>query len=203
MNERLNKREGLSYRCPVCDVTLAAEPVLPMYDTPCPNCGYRLWCRKKKVGDVVVLSVLPDGTPEVAEIERLVESLVGSCRMLRVVVDLSGLEFINSAMMARLISLRKRVLAAKGKLVLCGLSPHVQTVFSRTRIETLFEIVDTATDAVRTLSSEARHRQVPATRIQASQPAINAAGGNRPLPSQPGIRKIEMRFGGGHGFCSV
>jgi hypothetical protein len=106
-------------------------------------------------------------------------------------------------MMAGLLALRKRMLAAKGRLVLCGLSPNVQTVFSRTRIETLFEIVDSATDAVRTLSSEVRHRQFYATRIQAPQPAINAAAGNRPLPSGPGISKIEMGFGSGHSFCGL
>jgi anti-sigma B factor antagonist len=89
--------------------------------------------------------------PEAADIERLAESLVRSCRVLRVVVDLSGLDFINSTMMAGLLALRKRVLAAKGRLVLCGLSPHVQSIFSHTRIESLFEIVDPATDAVSTL----------------------------------------------------
>jgi anti-anti-sigma factor len=134
----------------VCDVTLAAEPALPRYDTPCPDCGYRLWCRRRKVEDVVFLSVLPDRTPERADIERLAESLERSCRVLRVVVDLSGLDFINSAMMAGLLVLRKRVLAAKGRLVLCGLSPHVQAIFSSTQIERLFEIVATVTDAVST-----------------------------------------------------
>jgi anti-anti-sigma factor len=163
MTELLEKRAGPSYRCPVCDVMLAAEPTLHTYDARCPDCGYRQWCRKRKVGDVVVLSVLPDRTPELADIELLAESLERSSRVLRVVVDLSGLALIDSTMMARLISMRKRVLAAKGKLVLCGLSPHVRTIFARTHIETLFEIVDTATDAVSTLGSQARRRQSRAT----------------------------------------
>jgi anti-anti-sigma factor len=163
MTELSEKRAGPLYRCPVCDVVLAAEPALPTYDAPCPDCGYRLWCRKRKVRDVVVLSVLPDRTPQLADIERLAESLERSSRVLRVVLDLSGLALIDSAMMARLISFRRRVLPAKGKLVLCGLSPHVRTVFARTHIETLFEIVDTVTDAVRTLAPEARHRQSRAT----------------------------------------
>jgi anti-anti-sigma factor len=163
MTELLEKRAGPSYRCPVCDVMLAAEPALPTYDAPCPDCGCRLWCRKRKVGDVVVLSVLPDSTPEVADIEQVAESLERSSRVLSVVVDLSGLAVIDSTLMARLISIRKRVLVAKGRLVLCGLTPHVQAIFARTHIETLFPIVDTVTDAVRTLAPEARHRQSRAT----------------------------------------
>ncbi len=197
MTELFEKRAGPSYRCPVCDVTLAAEPALPTYDTPCPDCGCRLWCRKRNVDDVVVLSVLPNRTPEHADVERLAESLVRSCRVLRVVVDLSGLDFINSAMMAGLLILRRRVLAANGSLVLCGLSGHVPTILSRTRIESLFEIVDAVTDAASVLSSEARHRQVHATRVQAPQPAINAAGGNRPSPSQPGTSKTKKSWGTG------
>jgi anti-anti-sigma factor len=153
MTELFEERAGPSYRCPVCDVTLAAEPALPTYDTPCPDCGYQLWCRKRKVDDVVLLSVLPDRTAERADIERLAESLVRSCHVLRVVIDLSGLEFISSAMIAELLALRKRVLAAKGRLVLCGLSPYVQTIFSSTQIERLFEIVDAVTDAVSTFNS--------------------------------------------------
>ena len=88
MTELFEKRAGPSYRCPVCDVMLAAEPALPAYDAPCPDCGYRLWCRKRKVGDVVVLSVLPDRTPEHSELERLAESFLRRRDVLRVVVDL-------------------------------------------------------------------------------------------------------------------
>jgi anti-anti-sigma factor len=143
-----------------------------------------LWCRKRKVDDVVVLSVLPDRTPELPDVKRLAESLVRSCRVLRVVVDLSDLAFINSAMMAGLLLLRKQVLAAKGRLVLCGLSPHVQATFGRTRIDRLFEILDMTTDALSTLSSGTGSRHVRATRIEMPQVAGNHAKGDRPWRGQ-------------------
>ena len=201
MTELFGERAGPSCRCPVCDVMLAAESALPTYDTPCPGCGCRLWCCKREVDDVVFLSVLPYRTPEQADVKRLAESLVHSCRALRVVVDLSGLDFINSAMMAGLLVLRRRVLAAKGRLVLCGLSPHVPTVFARTQLNSLFEIVDAAADAVSTLNSESRPRQVRTTRVEASQPSVNAAGGNRPSRSQPGTSKMKKESGTGAVFA--
>lgn len=203
MTDLLEQRTAPLYRCPVCDVMLAAEPALPTYDPPCPDCGCRLWCRKRKVGDVFVLSVLPDRTPELADIERLVESLERSSRVLRVVVDLSDLDIINSAMMARLISIKRRVLDARGKLMLCGLSPYVQTVFARTRIESLFEIVDTAMVAVSTLASKASHRQPSATSIQVPQPPISTASGNRPSHGGPNTNQFKSRLADGHGFCGL
>lgn len=196
------RREDLSYQCPVCDVTLTAEPALPTYDAPCPDCGYGLWCRKRKVDDVVVLSVLPDRTPELADIKRLTESLVRSCRVLRVVVDLSDLNFVNSAMMARLISLRRRVLAAKGRLVLCGLSPHVETVFSRTRIDSLFEIRDTSTDALSELSSRTGSRREHAMKVESPQVAVDDAKRNRPPRIQHGKSPTEKKMHGGRASCS-
>lgn len=201
--ELLEKRGGPSYRCPVCDVMLAAEPTLPTYDAPCPDCGYRLWCRKRTVGDVVVLCVLPDRTPELADIERVAESLKRSSCVLRVVLDLSGLVLIDSTMMARLIGMRRRMLAAGGKLVLCGLSPHVRTVFARTRIDSLFEIVDTVRDAVSRLTPQERHRQTRATSFPAPHPAISASNGNRPSHGWPNTNQTKSRLADGRGFCSL
>lgn len=197
------KREDLSCRCPVCDVTLAADPALPTYDTPCPDCGYHLWCCKRKVDDVIVLSVLPDRIPEHAGIKRLAESLVGSCRVLRVAVDLSGLNVIDSATIARLVVLRKLVLTAKGSLVLCGLSPHARTVFSRTRLDRLFEILETETDALNTLNSGASRRQVHATPVRTPQLPDNAAEDNRPTRDQLGTRQTANLLAGGRAVCSL
>jgi anti-anti-sigma regulatory factor len=91
------------------------------------------------VDDVVVLSVLPDRTPEHSDIERLAESLVRCGGVLRVVADLSDVG-ISSAFVARLVALNKRVVAANGKLVLYGLSPFLRDAFVDSRLDKVFDI---------------------------------------------------------------
>lgn len=150
----LEERLETPYLCPVCGVILAAEPAQPTYDAPCSDCGYPLWCRERTVEGVHVLDVLPDRTPEHSDIARLADALTRSRPRPRVVVDLSALSFINSSLMARLVALKKRLEAARCKLVLCGLTPFVREVFAYTQMEKLFRTVDSTTNALRALRLE-------------------------------------------------
>jgi anti-sigma B factor antagonist len=184
MNNPSQKRADLLYRCPVCNVRLSAEPALPAYDAPCPDCGSSLWCGRSTVDGVVLLHILPDRTPEHADIERLTASLVTSTSVPRIVLDLSNLEFITSALMARLIVLNKHVRGVKGRLVLCGLSPLVLEVFCRTRLETLFEVLDTVPDALDTLQSPPSSGPGPARTVEGGKPGIDSRDRNRPSRHQ-------------------
>jgi len=92
--------------------------------------------------DVAVLCAIPGKTPEHAEIERLADSLVSPSGVPRVVVQLSALDFMSSAFIARLVALNKRIRAAKGTLILCGLHPFVREAFHDSRLETVFDISD-------------------------------------------------------------
>jgi anti-anti-sigma factor len=94
------------------------------------------------VDDIVVLGVIPGRTPEHAEIERLADSLVSSGRAACVVVELSALDFMSSAFIARLVALNKRMQAAERRLILCGLHPFVREAFHDSRLERVFEISD-------------------------------------------------------------
>ena len=181
MSHLPNETMNMSYHCPLCGVPLGAEPVLRICAVSCYECGYPLWCRKRMVGDVAVLSVLAGNSPEQGDIERLAQSLVRSGRAPSVVVDLSRLDTIRSSLMAWLILLERRLDAARGKLVLCGLTPVVCEVFRRTRIENLFEIVDSTTEALSTLNSGKGHTQ------------INAAEGQKPHASK-GLHPLQVRL---------
>jgi len=92
------------------------------------------------VDGVVILHIVPEVTPEHADVERLCEQLVSSDDAPRVVFDLSDLDLINSALTARLIAVNKRVRAANGKLVLCGLCPIVLETFRGSRLDRVFSI---------------------------------------------------------------
>jgi anti-sigma B factor antagonist len=81
-------------------------------------------------------------TPEHADVERLCDSLTGAGSTPRVIVDLSDVELVGSAFTARLIALNKRMRAAGGRLVLCGLCPFVRDTFRGSRLDRVFEVAD-------------------------------------------------------------
>ncbi len=73
----------------------------------------------------------------------------------QVVVDLSKLTYMSSVGYGPLITLRSRVRADGGRLILCGLSGVVKEVFEATRLlinpnspKSLFEFTDTVDQAI-------------------------------------------------------
>ena len=68
-----------------------------------------------------------------------------------VVVDLSGVTYIDSSGLALFIETMQRVQAYGGKFALCGLRPGVKTIFEIARLDQVFIIfphVDAALAAV-------------------------------------------------------
>lgn len=133
-----------TYRCPICGSSLSSEPALPQYDAPCSQCGYFLWCRERCSAGVVALDVLPQRTPKPWDIVRLVEALVARGAHVRVVADLSRLDLVDSAFIARLMSLNKLLQASAGRLALTGLCAHIRETFGYLRLDRAFEIVESA-----------------------------------------------------------
>jgi anti-anti-sigma factor len=70
------------------------------------------------------------------ELLRLVEE-EGRTRLL---LSLSGIQYLSSAMLVKLIALKKRVEQDQGRLVLCGLSPVLCDIFRVSKLDHLFEI---------------------------------------------------------------
>ncbi len=56
------------------------------------------------------------------------------------VVDCTELDYVSSAGLRVLLMAAKKVKAAKGKLALCGLKPHVQEVFDVSGFSSIFAI---------------------------------------------------------------
>ena len=154
MNAPTGQRNDLPWQCPACDAKLAAEPAMPTHDAPCPERGYYLWCRKRMVDDVAVLDILPDRIPERPDIERLVESLVGSGGVPRAVLDLSRLQFIVSLLLAKLVVLSREMQRNHGRLILYGLQPVVRDTLASTKLDTILEIADDEEAALAGLQAE-------------------------------------------------
>ena len=66
-----------------------------------------------------------------------------------VVVDLSGVDFLDSSGLGSLIALLKRVSERGGDMKIAGLQKKVRMVFEITRAYKVFEIFDNASEAVK------------------------------------------------------
>lgn len=136
-----------SYTCPVCGAALPYHPIFLPPDIPCSDCGAYLWCGRRTHGPIMVLEMLAGRIPSPQDVDQVVESLLDSGDVRRVVVNMSELESLNSAFTARLVSLNKQIRGAGRRLILCELTPFVREVLGRLRLDALFEIVDRETDA--------------------------------------------------------
>jgi anti-sigma B factor antagonist len=67
----------------------------------------------------------------------------------RMVLDLSQLQFLDSAGLGALLSCLRRLSAEDGDLKLCGLTKPVRSVFEISRMHRIFEIYGTRDEALK------------------------------------------------------
>lgn len=60
----------------------------------------------------------------------------------RLVLDMSGVTYMDSSGVATLVEALQKINAGGGKLVLCGLQPKVKSIFQIAKLDTIFAIVD-------------------------------------------------------------
>jgi len=70
----------------------------------------------------------------------------------RVVLDLAGVEFVDSSGLGALIHMHK-TLDGRGKLALCNLDPKVRQLMKVTRLERVFAIADSVEEAAKLVSA--------------------------------------------------
>ena len=59
------------------------------------------------------------------------------------ILDIRGLEYISSAGLGILLSVQKKLSERGQRLRLANMSKHIRDVFKITRLETIFEIIET------------------------------------------------------------
>lgn len=95
---------------------------------------------RKRSGNIDVLEISGDFDFRCTEwFEREVESLVESSRT-RIVVDLSGVRFMDSAALTRLIHMQRRLRALGGEQVIVGPPRSVQTTIRTAGVDRLIRI---------------------------------------------------------------
>ncbi len=104
-----------------------------------------------QLNDAVVATVLQiSGDIDASSSTKLaqaVNELLGQGKV-KLVVDLSGVAFMDSSGIASLVLLYKRSKSALGDLRVCGLQDGVQALFDMTRLNRLLDVFPDATAAM-------------------------------------------------------
>jgi anti-anti-sigma factor len=112
--------------------------------------------------NVVRLLEDPQFTDDLQSLEDQIEKTAGST-----VLDFSQVGYINSSNIARLLRLRKRVISADLKLILCGIATQLWGTFLSTGLDKVFEFSDNVATALATLQmGEGTRSREPGARSQ-------------------------------------
>ena len=71
----------------------------------------------------------------------------------RLLLDFSGVAQLSSAMLAKLLILRRKMAAKREKLRLCGIEAQLRSVFAITKLDRIFDILDTEVGAIQAVAS--------------------------------------------------
>src|ERR1700685_368315 len=99
----------------------------------------------EEIGDVTIArfidrKILDENNIQV--IGNQLFSLIDEEGRTKIVLDFSNVEYLSSAALGKLITMEKKVKAAKGKLRLCCISPAIYEVFNITKLNRLFKIYE-------------------------------------------------------------
>ena len=86
----------------------------------------------EEVGDVTIAKLLDKKSLDETNIQIIgnqIFSLVDDDHREKIVLDLSAVEYLSSAALGKLLTMEKKVRAAKGRLMLCGIRPEIFEVF--------------------------------------------------------------------------
>jgi anti-sigma B factor antagonist len=98
----------------------------------------------ENVGDIVVVGFVDRRILDEQNIQIIADqlfSLVEDQNRLKLILNFGNVEYMSSAALGKLITLHKKMVTAKGKLVLCGISPQIFEVFAITKLDKIFTIV--------------------------------------------------------------
>lgn len=101
--------------------------------------------------NIVLLKIEKDRLLEMAIIDALAESMMHQLDLhprISMVVDLSSVTNMSSAMLGKFVALQKAVKKGKGRLSLTDMAPGIFELFKMTKLHKLFDIKATAEEAV-------------------------------------------------------
>ena len=107
-------------------------------------------------GDVIVVRLGKHRGFDELTVDKISDELLGvadrpDCQ--RLLLDFSGVAQLSSAMLAKLLILRRKMETKGEKLRLCGVNSHLRSVFAITRLDRIFDILDTEAGAINVVAS--------------------------------------------------
>jgi anti-sigma B factor antagonist len=105
----------------------------------------------RKQNEVAVVTFATSRILDQSNVQQLGEefgSLVDEYSLDKIVVNFSGVTYMSSAVMGKLVSLLKKVQAAGGRLVLCSIEDSIYEIFEIMRFDKMFDIRPTEDEAV-------------------------------------------------------
>ncbi len=78
----------------------------------------------------------------IEEVGEQLTSLAEGLEVGRVVLNFREVRLMSSSMLAVLLKFSRKVTAAKGRLKMCCIAPHLREVFKITRFDRIFELYD-------------------------------------------------------------
>ena len=104
-----------------------------------------------KVGDVTVVKFIDKKILDEASIQELGLELFGLIEQLNrksILLNFTGVEFLSSAALGKLITLDRKIKAAKGRLKMCNIRPEIFEVFQITKLNKVFDIRKEEAEAI-------------------------------------------------------
>ncbi len=103
------------------------------------------------IGGVVVARCLMSNLSDEENIDQVGQELLTlvdkyECR--RIILDLSDVEYMTSAMVGKMIRIHRQMHRDNGKLVLCQLHPTVYEILHTSKLLTYFNVANSVTEAV-------------------------------------------------------
>lgn len=101
-------------------------------------------------GVVVARCLLPNLSEEenIDPVGQELLTLVDKYECRRIILDLSEVEYMTSAMVGKMIRIHRQMHRDNGKLVLCHLHPTVHDILRSSKLLTYFNVADTVEEAV-------------------------------------------------------
>jgi anti-sigma B factor antagonist len=93
------------------------------------------------IRDITIVDLQEKSILDTSQIEQigteLYDQVENRCHK-RLILDFTKVQFLSSSALGMLITLQKKVAAAKGELVLCGMRKDLMKVFEITKLNKLF-----------------------------------------------------------------
>ena len=103
--------------------------------------------------DILVVELQDD--PSFSDDVTAVIDQVDGSKDVDVVLNLAGVNYVNSSNIAKLLKLRKKLHARKRRLVLCGIDTNVWGLFLVTGLDQVFDFADNVAMGLASVQLEA------------------------------------------------